>query len=90
MYERAPKPYEKALKPEHTSTLLTVNDLGNPTETTIGLEPSLPSKVARCTIIRCRDGDIAAFRASYVRGSPGRLLSMRARLARSVIVIYRE
>jgi hypothetical protein len=50
MYERAPKPFEMALKPEHTSTLLTVNDLDNPTETTVGLEPSLPSKVAQCTI----------------------------------------
>ena len=59
MYERAPKPFEKALKPEHTSTLLTVNDLGNPTETTVSLGPSLPSKVARCTIIRGKDGDIA-------------------------------
>jgi hypothetical protein len=61
MYERAPKPYEKALKPEHTSTLLTVNDLGNPTETTIGLGPSLPLKVARCTMIWGGDEDITIF-----------------------------
>jgi tetratricopeptide (TPR) repeat protein len=69
MYERALRGFEKALRPEHTSTLNAVNNLGNLTEETkIHRITSLRRELGNACLRALIHSDAMIWRASWILG----------------------